>query len=152
MSSKTHAVLTLLIGLVAMIVPLEGAEAGDITYFIQLVRGTSDGVPPSTDSRPIGPKIANTFRPVFKWSHYWEMSRQEVTLARGKKIRIQLAPERSVEIDLTDPAHRKVTAFEGKKPVSTVVDPVGGAMSIIGGDRTGSGSWFIVVRRDMPTT
>ena len=72
-------------------------------------------------------------------------------MERGKKSRVQLNPQRAVEIDLTGPSHRKVTVFEGKNPVSTITDPSGGgAMSIIGGDRATNSSWFIVVRRDKP--
>jgi len=120
------------------------------TYWVQLVRGTDDKNPPTAGCKPIGPKVAKVFLPVFKWSHYWEMSRQETVVEVGSKAVVQLSPQRSVEIDLTDPKKRKVTAFEGTKPVYKVTDPVGNAMTIIGGERSTNSSWFIVVRRDKP--
>lgn len=130
---------------------LVAAEPAERTYWVQLVRGTTDKQPPSSDCKPIGPKISKTFLPVFKWSHYWEMNRQEVKVAVGDKKMVRLNPQRSIEIDLTDNTKRKVTAFEGDKPVFKVVDPIGNAMSIIGGDRDTNSSWFIVVRRDKPS-
>ena len=129
---------------------LDAAEAEKVTYYVQLVRGTEDASPPSSDSKPIGPKIAKRLSPVFRWNHYWEMARKDVAVKRGEKKLVQLAPQRSVEIDLTNLAKRQVTAFEGKKPVYKVVNPIGSDMTVIGGDRSTNGSWFIIVRRDKP--
>ena len=72
-------------------------------------------------------------------------------MKRGEKKLVQLTPQRSVEIDLTDLAKRQATAFEGKKPVYKVVNPIGSDMTIIGGERSTNGSWFIIVRRDKPS-
>ena len=130
---------------------LNAAEAEKVTYYIQLIRGTEDASPPSPDCQPIGPKIAKRLSPVFRWNYYWEMARKDVAMERGEKKLVHLAPQRSVEIDLTDLAKRQVTAFEGKKPVYKVVNPIGSDMTIIGGDRTTNGSWFIIVRRDKPS-
>lgn len=152
MTLKIHVSLGVLLTLVAMSVALNGAEAEAVTYYVQLVRATADSKPPASDIKPIGSKIARTICPAFKWSHYWEMNRQEVRIVRGSKAMVKLGVQRAVEIDLTGPGHRKITAFEGKSPLSTIVNPVGGMMTIIGGDRTTNSSWFIVVRRDKPAT
>lgn len=147
--------LTSLIGLMLVLggsgVWLHGADANGGTYYIQLVRGTVENVPPTADARPIGPKVARCFQPVFKWGHYWEMNRREVVLPAGRVTRIQLNPERAVEFDLTEPGKRKVKTFEGTKPVCSVVNAAGDRMSIVGGERAANSSWFIVVRRDKPT-
>ena len=121
-----------------------------MTYYVQLVRGTGNVSPPSPDCKPIGPKIAKRLSPVFKRDHYREMARKDVVMKRGEKKMVQFAPQRSVEIDLTDLAKRRVTVFEGEKPVYKVVNPIGSDMTIIGGDRSTNGSWFIIVRRDKP--
>lgn len=123
---------------------------GKIVYYVQLVRGTVEAKAPEADAKPIGPKIAKRLSPVFKWNHYWEMARTEIAMVPGEKKRVELSSQRSVEIDLTDPAKLKVTAFDGKKPVYKMVNPVGSPMTIIGGDRSTNSSWFIIVRRDKP--
>jgi hypothetical protein len=147
--------LTSLLGLMLVLsgseARVQGAEVNGGTYFIQLVRGTVDDTPPAPGARPIGPKVARCFQPVFKWSHYWEMSRREIVLPAGRVTRIQLNPERAVEFDLTEPGKRKVKTFEGAKPVCSVVNAAGDRMSIVGGERAANSSWFIVVRRDQPT-
>ena len=147
--------LTSLIGLMLVLsgsdVRVHGADGNGGTYYIQLVRGTVDDKPPAAEARPIGPKVARCFQPVFKWGYYWEMNRREIILPAGRVTRIQLNPERAVELDLTEPGKRKVKTFEGTKPVCSVVNMAGDRMSIVGGDRTANSSWFIVVRRDMPT-
>jgi hypothetical protein len=131
--------------------PAWGAEASKVTYYVQLVRGSDEAKPPAPDSKPIGPKLSSRFRPVFRWEHYWEMSRQEVRLAHGQTAKVDLNKERSVEISLSPEGTRKVTAFCKGKAVSTLTRPAGAEMTILGGDREGKTGWFIVVRRDRPT-
>src|SRR5436190_16857005 len=87
-----------------------GAEVEKVTYYVQLVRGDNVDAPPEPGARRIGPKLSARFRPVFKWEHYWEIHRQQLELAGGQKAQVRLSPERTVTIDLTNPAKRKVTA------------------------------------------
>jgi hypothetical protein len=129
-----------------------GAEADKVTFYVQLIHGSNEAKPPVSGAKRVGPKLAETFRPVFNWTNYWEVSRQQVALARGEKTRIQLSKEREVEIDLRNPAKRKVTAYHAGQAVSRLTRPVDEAMTIIGGDRDTNSVWFIVVRRDKPTS
>jgi hypothetical protein len=120
------------------------------TYYIQLVRGTDEAAPPAPDSKRVGPKLAETFRAVFRLRSYWEMGRREVALEPGQRAKVSLNKEREVEIDLRRPELRRVSAFQNGALVDRVVRPVGEAMTIIGGSRDGKSVWFIVVRRDKP--
>jgi hypothetical protein len=129
-----------------------GADAKQSTYYVQLIRGNNDDHPPASGARQIGPRLTKRFRPVFKWENYWEMSRQEVVLTQGQKTRLKLSKEREVEIDLTNPAKRKVIAYSAGKPVCSATRPVGEAKTIIGADRDANSVWFIVVRRDKPVS
>jgi hypothetical protein len=128
------------------------AEEGKVTLWVQLVRGNNDAPPPAKDAKPIGPKLATRFRAVFRWDHYWEIKRVEVSLAPGQTTRVRLSAEREVEIAMTREGKRIVTAYEDKKPVASVTRPVGEGMTICGGERDPKSSWFLVVRRDKPTT
>jgi hypothetical protein len=124
------------------------AEEGAITFYVQLIRGTDDEQAPAPGSKRVGPKLAETFHAVFKWRHYWEISRKEVAVTPGHRAKVQLSSERAVIIDLTDPKKRKVTAFQNGQLVERTSRPVGDAMTLIGGDRDRQSAWFIVVRRD----
>lgn len=129
---------------------VSGAEAEKFTYYVQLVRGNNDEKPPMAGARQIGPTLSKKLRPVFKWESYWEISRQQTNLSSGQKSIIKLGQERAVQIDLTEPSKRKVTAYQSGKPVARTTSPVGASMSLIGGDRDTNSAWFIVVRRDKP--
>jgi hypothetical protein len=115
------------------------------------VRGTDDAQAPEKGAKPIGPKLSKALSSVFRWKHYWEIQRQEVSAQPGQKTRVQLASRRAAEIDLTLPGKRKVTTFQGDKPQTSVTQPVSEAWTLIGGDRDPKSVWFIVVRRDKPT-
>ena len=98
----------------------------------------------------LGPKLAGTFRPVFKCKGFWEINRQQVTVPPGKFKRVQLGNGREAEIDLTSAKERRVAAFQDGKLVDRTVMPQGDGMTIIGGSREDKSVWFIVVRRDKP--
>ncbi len=127
------------------------AQETKVTYYVQLVRGTDQAKPPTPESKPIGPRLSNRLRPVFRWEHYWEISRHEVRVAPGSAVKVRCNPERAVEVALSAEGNRKVTAFCRGKAVASLTRPAGAEMTILGGDREGKTGWFIVVRRDKPT-
>ena len=127
------------------------AEPEKMTYYVQLIRGNNDDKPPVPGAKRIGLKLANNFRPIFKWESYWEINRQRIELAHGQKSRLKLSKEREVEIDLTEAGKRKVTVYSDGREVSRATRLSDEAMTIIGGDRDTNSVWFIVVRRDEPT-
>ena len=126
------------------------AEEGPTTFYVQLIWGTDGEHPPEPGSKRAGPKVSDVFRPVFKWKNYWEICRKQVPVALGHKARVRLSHEREVEIDLTNPKLRKVTAFHKSEFVDRTIKSAGEGMTLIGGDRDRQSVWFIVVRRDKP--
>ena len=126
------------------------AEDGAATFYVQLIRGTDTDQPPVPGSKCVGPKLAETFRPVFKCRGFWEINRQQVAVSPGKAKRVQLGNGREAEIDLRNPKQRRVAAFQNGQLVERTVSPTGEAMTIIGGNHDGRSMWFIIVRRDKP--
>ena len=129
-----------------------GARAGQgaTTFYVQLIRGTETMQPPVPGCKQVGPRLAETFRPVFKWKSYWEITRQQVALVPGQATRVRLGNGREAEIALRNPKERSVAAFQNGQLVERTISPTGEAMTIIGGNRDGKSVWFIVVRRDKP--
>ena len=126
------------------------AGPGGTTFYVQLIHGTDVDRPPVPGCKCVGPRLAGTFRPVFKWKSYWEMNRQQVALVPGQATRVRLGNGREAEIDLRNPKERRVAAFQNGQLVDRTISPAGEAMTIIGGNRDGKSMWFIVVRRDKP--
>jgi len=126
------------------------AEAQASTFYVQLIRGTDTERPPAPRSKHVGPKLAQTFGPVFRCKGYWEINRQQVALSPGQVTRVQLGNGRAAEIDLRNPKARKVAAFDDGRLVDRTTIPKGEGMTIIGGKREDKSVWFIVVRRDKP--
>jgi hypothetical protein len=126
------------------------AGQGATTFYVQLVRGTETTRPPMPGCKQVGPRLAGTFRPVFKWKGYWEMNRQQVAVVPGQTARVRLGNGREAEIDLRNPKQRRVAAFQDGQLVDRTISPPGEAMTIIGGNRDAKSVWFIVVRRDKP--
>ena len=126
------------------------ADDGAAIFYVQLIRGTDTDQPPVPGSKGVGPKLAETFRPVFKCKGFWEMNRQQVVVVPGKAKRVKLGNGREAEIDLSSPKERKVAAFQDGKLVDRLTMPKDDGMTIIGGSREDKSVWFIVVRRDKP--
>ena len=127
------------------------AEEGAATYYVQLIRGTDEDKPPVRACHRVGPRLVATLRPVLKWKSYWEICCKPVTLEPGHVTRVLLGNGREVEIDLSVPKKRKVTAYQDGVAVDRTTSTMGDRMSITGGDRDEQSVWFIVVRRDKPT-
>ncbi len=127
------------------------ASEEKVTFYVQLIRGIDENKPPAPGAQRVGPKLARGLHSVFKWKSYWEINRQEVTMPVGGKTKVVLSKERAVEIDLTRPNKRKVTAISDNKPLASATQSVGKTMTVIGANRDSQTAWFIVVRRDKPS-
>jgi hypothetical protein len=145
----SHSVVMLVI-LVCAWAAEATAGQGATTFYVQLVRGTETNLPPVPGCKQVGPRLAGTFCPVFKWKNYWEINRQQVAVVPGRATRVKLGNGRETEIDLRNPKERRVAAFQNGQLLERTTVPAGEAMTIIGGNRDDKSMWFIVVRRDKP--
>ncbi len=129
---------------------VHGAPDEKAIYYIQLIQGGDAEQPATPGSKPIGPKLNKQLQSIFRWKNYWEVSRKQVDLGAAKKIKTRLDKDREIEIDLTTDGKRKVVCYEHGKATSSMTNPVGEAMTVIGGDVDPKNVWFIIVRRDKP--
>ena len=125
-------------------------DSAPLTYYVQLIRGGDGAVSPVAGGHRVGPKLAEKFHMVFKWNSYWEIASRKVEVRPGQKARVRLNTEREVEIDLSQPEHRRVAAFHKGTMVERTICPRSDAMTLIGSARDHASSWFVVVRRDAP--
>ncbi|MBC8003370.1 MAG: hypothetical protein H7X97_12355 [Opitutaceae bacterium] len=141
----------LLVGLIAG-PARSGQEGASVTYYIQLIHGTNDPDAQKPNWKAVGPKLSQVFSPAFTWKHYWEVKRQEVVVTGGKVSKVKVTDDRSLEIELMKDGQTELRLYrvgELKRKMRTSGES---KMSILGGDAAGKDGWFIVVRRDKPST
>ncbi|MCI0745037.1 MAG: hypothetical protein L0Y58_06500 [Verrucomicrobia subdivision 3 bacterium] len=129
------------------------AKEESVALFVQAIVGTNrDQEPAGERWKKVGPKLRHDLSPVFKWKHYWEVSCRKVELKPGKLFRIQLTKERDLEVQIFADGRLELRMFRGGKPVRTMKDIVAHRRVIMGGDSNTDEAWFVVVRRDKPST
>ena len=120
------------------------------TLYVQLIRGSDDDAPPTPQAKSIGAELDHRLHAVFKWKNYWEIQRQCLALKTGEKLRAPAGPGREVEILLSQDGEMTVSLYIDGKLVRRRRQAARTRFYITGGDRDGSQSWFIVVRKDKP--
>ena len=142
-----------LIALLLVAAPLvQGADAPGATFYIQLIRGSDQDTPPAPQARLIGAKLDQRLHDIFKWKNYWEIKRETVTLNTGTTARRRMSPQREVEIAWTSPKDVTISLYIDGKLTRKRQQSIDTSFYIAGGDRDGSESWFIIVRKDNPDT
>jgi hypothetical protein len=143
--------------LVLVIVMISGGQAAEmraegqqLTYYVQLIRGTDHEHRQEASWKPIGPKLSSRLSPVFRWKHYWEVSRHHLPVEHGKAQRCRLSDVREVEIELVNPSEIEIKLYSNGRLAQKSRQLVRTHMGIMGGERTADESWFVVVRRDEP--
>jgi hypothetical protein len=127
------------------------ADGEPVTFYAQLIRGTNQEKLPQASWKPVGPKLSGRLCPKFRWSHYWEVNRQALSVRSGKPTRVKLTPKREIEIELRGVGESEIRLYSAGKLVRKSRQPINARMTIMGGGSDEKESWFIVVRRDKPT-
>ena len=127
------------------------AEAQPVILYTQVIRGTDKDKPPQAGWKPVGPRLSRQLCPKFRWKHYWEVSRQAVSVRPGETARIRVSPDREIEIELRPSGESEIRLYSAGKLARKSRQSVESPMTIMGGGWEESECWFIVVRRDKPT-
>ena len=143
-----------LILLLACLILLSGchpsARQSSTSFYVQLIHGSDDDVPPGDRANPVGPKLRTKLHCAFKWTHYWEIKRDRVNVPVGRKVRDRLNAEQAVEIELLPSERVAVRVYTGGRLVRSRQQPAANAFCVTGAPIGDKQSWFIVVRRDEP--
>lgn len=127
------------------------AQAGEhATLYVQVIRGTDKDKPDGSHYREVGPKLSAKLSPVFRWKHYWETERKKIQVDPAKITKLQLANQRTLEIEKLKSGEMEVRLFRRTGLVTKSRQPVNGRMHILGGEDSSKDSFFVVVRSDEP--
>jgi hypothetical protein len=130
------------------------SKAGDqrFTFYVQIIRGTNGDKPNDAMWEVVEPKLTKKLSPIFKWKHYWEMKRQTVSVTKGKVTRVAATGEREVEIELVKENQIELRLYRKRELRRKMKASVETTMTILGGEAPENEGWFIVVRRDKPSS
>lgn len=140
--------------LVALVIdPVRSAQEGSsVTYCIQLLHGTNDSKAQNPSWKAVGPKLSQVFSPVFKWKQYWEVKREKVIVTGGKVSRVKITTDRDLEIELMKNGQTELRLYRSGELKRKMRTSGESELSILGGDTATKDGWFLVVRRDKPST
>jgi len=126
------------------------ADAPAMTFYVELIRGSDQDVPPTPDAHEVGVRLYHRLHDVFRWKNYWEVKRENVSIRPGEKARVRITKEREVEIDLSGSKDMTVSIYADGKLTRKRQQSLDTAFYIAGGSNDATDPWFIVVRRDNP--
>ena len=151
-ASRSREVLTLCLVAIILFAPNFATSAAEdsILYYVQLIRGTDSNVPEDSKWQPIGERLSQKLQSVFRWKNYWEVSRQQVTVKKGKASRTRLTKEREIEIEFVAAETTEIRLIRNGVLTRKTRGSKETRLRILGGDKDGEESWFVVVRRDEP--
>jgi hypothetical protein len=129
------------------------AESEAATFFVQTIVGTNqEGAHHDDKTKKIGPQLRKDLSPVFQWKHYREVSCQKIEVREGRVSRMRLTAEHELELRIAADRQLELRLFRDAKLVRRITNPLSQRRVIMGGDRDKDEAWFIVVRRDKPST
>jgi hypothetical protein len=122
------------------------------TFYFQLVTGSESDIAPAPDAKLIGPKLRKKLERVFRWKNYWEIKRGEFKVEEGKPAKVDVSQQRRLEVSFVDGNGLEVRMFKDSRLVRKTREKRGLSFMLMGGDDGKRQSWFIILRRDKPST
>jgi hypothetical protein len=124
-------------------------SAADLKFQVQLIWGTDDPTPDDPDLKELEPKIKEQLHGVFKWKHYFEVSRKNVSIPVERIQRVKLSDKCEIEIQRSRRGKKEVLEVklfgEGKLVVTHRQPLVPGELILIGGESINRTSWFVAL-------
>ena len=129
------------------------AESNAVTLFVQTIVASNLEQPHDDGkTKKIGPQLRKDLSPVFQWEHYRQVSCQKIAVKQDRVLRIQLTAGRELEVQIKNDAQLELRLFRDGKLVRKIKESLSQRRVIMGGDHNHREAWFVVVRRDKPST
>lgn len=122
------------------------AAAGEALYKVELIWGTDGEKPKDQPLKDVDPTLQERLKGVFKWKHYFEVSRRDVSLPKeaGQKLRLS----DKCELQMRDLGNARIDVRlygDGKLVVKKVQPVVAGELIVVGGQSPDATAWFVVL-------
>lgn len=120
--------------------------AGDMKVMATLIWGTDDEKPAAANIKPASAEMAEQFRQICKWKHYFEITNTLATLPEFKTNRIRLSDK--CEVDVANLGSMGLAAKlygEGKTVYDGKSEVKPGKPWAIGGSGKDATAWFVIL-------
>ena len=123
------------------------AAATDLKLECTLIWGTNTEESPNPDHKAIDPALARKLLKVFKWKHYFEVSRQTLAIPVNQTKSAKMSSKCVVEAKNLGGSRVEVKLFGEGKLVEKRSQPLPpGEDLILAGDAKNDTAWFVVFR------
>jgi hypothetical protein len=120
----------------------------DLTLRAVLIWGTDGARPDDPELKDLDVDTREKLRAVFKWKHYYEVSRKDIALSGGAAKRVRLSPKCEVAVQSLGKSTVEVKLFGDGKLVVTkkqVMSP--GELLVLAGEDKNDTAWFVALNR-----
>jgi hypothetical protein len=122
------------------------AHAADLSLKAQLVWGTDGAKPKDPRLKELDPKLKHSLHRVFKWKHYWEVSRKSVQVHPHAVRRVRMSDKCELVIKNLGNSNVDVKLYGEGRYVKKVTQPLHpGEYLVLAGDDKDNNAWFVVL-------
>lgn len=124
------------------------AAAKEIKLDAQLVWGTNDDKAPNPDQKPVSADVEKRLKALpFKWQHYYEMKRRQITVAHQATQRVSMSRDCVIEVKFLEGDQVEVTLFGKGEFLGRIKQKLPpGETLVLGGNAPNFTGWFVVLR------
>ncbi|MEY4384958.1 MAG: hypothetical protein RLY20_241 [Verrucomicrobiota bacterium] len=145
-TSILKGALSLWLALIALSLFAGAVRADDVKFEAVLIWGTNDEKSPDPSHKPVSEAVAKKLKD-FKWSHYFEVARKNVSVSKDEK-RVQMSKDCTIVIKLLENNRVEVTLIGKGKTVGTMKKEMKkGSCLVTGGNSSNSTGWFIIIKQ-----
>ena len=124
------------------------AAAVGLKLEAQLIWGTNDAKSPNPNHKPAEAEVVKKLKRLFKWSNYFEVSRQWFSVPPGETKRVEMSKECAIRVRQTGQGEVEVTFFGKGKQVAKVKQELPkGELLVTGGEAPNATVWVVVLKQ-----
>jgi hypothetical protein len=122
------------------------AQSQDLKLVAQLIWGTDGGMPAEAKIKEIDRDTRAKLKGIFRWKNYFEVSREEFTVATAAKRRVQMSKKCQVEVENQGRSIIEVKLFGEDKLLLTKRQVLrAGELLVLAGDDKDDTAWFVIL-------
>ena len=124
-------------------------QAATVKLQVQLLWGTNDDRSPDPKHKAVDPDVQEKLKGLpLKWSHYFEVSRNDFELPPSAAIRVPLSEKCEVEVRSMGGSKVEVVLYgKGKETLRRTQALPKGEMLLLGGNAPNATAWLVVLKR-----